>query len=40
MLAGLVAEKGALLREALLTDVTAEGTLARVRPLVLIQTGW
>ena len=40
VLAGLVAEKGALLREALLTDVTAEGTLARVRPLVLIQTGW
>lgn len=40
VLAGLVPEESAFLREALLTDVAAEGTLACVSPVVFIQTGW
>lgn len=36
VLAGLVANKSTFLREALLADVAAEGTLAGVCPLVFI----
>lgn len=39
VLAGLVSEKSAFLCEALLTDITAEGPLAGVSPVVFIQTG-
>lgn len=40
VLAGLVSKEGTLLCETLLADVTAVGTLARVRPAVPVQTGW
>ena len=36
VLAGLVADEGAFLREALLADIAAEGTLAGVRPVVFV----
>ncbi len=36
MLAGLVADEGAFLCEALLTNITAERTLASVCPVVFI----
>lgn len=36
VLAGLVADEGAFFCESLLTDITAEGTLASVRPVVFI----
>lgn len=36
MLAGLVADEGAFLCEALLTNITAERTLTCVRPVVFI----
>lgn len=39
VLAGLVSDEGALFREALLTHVAGERTLASVRPTVFIQTG-
>lgn len=40
VLAGLVSKEGTLLCETLLADVTAVGTLACVRPVVPIQSGW
>lgn len=36
VLAGFVADEGTFLCEALLTDITAKGTLASVCPVVLI----
>lgn len=39
VLAGLVTDEGPFLCEALLTHITAEGTLAGVCPVVFIQTG-
>lgn len=37
MLAGLVADEGALLREALLANITAKRTLTSVCPVVTIE---
>lgn len=40
VLAGFVADEGAFLREALLTNIAAERTLTGVRPVVFVQTRW
>lgn len=38
--AALVADEGAFLCEALLTNITAKRTLTSVCPVVFIETGW